>query len=82
MKTKVPKNCERSFWTQVLLAPRIHLYVREARIEYKYVIEHYISESGLLEVISPPAEFYPDPTTLRKTLGKIQQRISDINNGN
>ena len=28
-----------------------------------------ISESGLMEVISPPLEFYPDMTSLKKTLG-------------
>jgi len=33
-------------------------------------------ESGLLEVISPPAEFYPDPTTLRKTLGDDMERVA------
>lgn len=30
-----------------------------------------ISESGLMEVISPPLEFYPDMTSLKKTLGKV-----------
>jgi len=32
-------------------------------------------ESGLLEVISPPVEFYPDPTTLKKTLGDDMERV-------
>lgn len=33
-------------------------------------------ESGLMEVISPPAEFYPDMTGLRKTLGDDMERVT------
>ena len=31
-----------------------------------------ILESGLMVVISPPLEFYPDMTSLKKTLGTLQ----------
>ena len=30
---------------------------------------------GVLEVISPPAEFYPNLTALRQTLGDEQERV-------
>ena len=32
-------------------------------------------ENGNLELISPPAEFYPDFTTLRLTLGDDLERV-------
>ena len=35
---------------------------------YMIYLQHL--ESGLMEVISPPSEFYPDLAGLRKTLGK------------
>ena len=35
-------------------------------------------ESGLMEVISPPSEFYPDLAGLRKTLGKKDLRMTKM----
>ena len=32
-------------------------------------------ESGILDVISPPAEFYPNWTSLRQTLGDPLERV-------
>ena len=37
---------------------------------------HQHLDSGLMEVISPPAEFYPDLTGLRKTLGDDMERVT------
>ena len=32
-------------------------------------------ESGLLEVIAPPADFYPDMDNLKQTFGDTQERV-------
>ena len=32
-------------------------------------------ESGLLEVISPPADFYPDMDNLKLTFGDTKERV-------
>jgi len=37
---------------------------------------HQHLESGLMEVISPPSEFYPDLAGLRKTLGDDMERVT------
>ena len=33
-------------------------------------------DSGLMEIISPPAEFYPDFTGLKQTLGDDMERVT------
>ena len=34
-----------------------------------------IADIGLIEIISPPAEFYPDMTSLKQTLGDDMERV-------
>ena len=46
--------------TYQLMSLDVHIYM--------IYLQHL--ESGLMEVISPPSEFYPDLAGLRKTLGK------------
>ena len=35
-----------------------------------------IVDIGLIEIISPPAEFYPDMTSLKQTLGDDMERVT------
>ena len=36
-----------------------------------FIIFLIISDSGLIEIISPPGEFYPDMAALKQTLGEF-----------
>ena len=49
---------------------QFHQARNRQKICSKYFYDPQHLESGLMEVISPPSEFYPDLAGLRKTLGK------------
>ena len=42
------------------------------------VIIFHVSDSGLIEIISPPAGFYPDMSSLKQTLGNIVEKLLTI----
>uniref|UniRef100_A0A8C5N5M6 Alpha-1,3-mannosyl-glycoprotein 4-beta-N-acetylglucosaminyltransferase A n=1 Tax=Gouania willdenowi TaxID=441366 RepID=A0A8C5N5M6_GOUWI len=48
----------------------IIVFVGEVRVVYKLTVI-----SGLLEVISPPAAYYPDLTNLKETFGDSRERV-------
>jgi len=61
----------------------IIIFIAETDPDYVYQISSDIQkqfqkhlESGLMEVISPPLEFYPDMTALKKTLGDDMERVT------
>merc|ERR1719308_676154 len=61
----------------------IIIFIAETDPDYVYQISSDIQkqfqkhlESGLMEVISPPLEFYPDMTALKQTLGDDMERVT------
>ena len=36
----------------------------------------FFTDSGLIEIISPPGEFYPDMASLKQTLGDDMERVT------
>jgi len=59
------------------------IFIAETEPEDVYLISQEIQkqfnkhlETGLLEIISPPAEFYPNLSNLRKTLGDDMERVT------
>uniref|UniRef100_A0A3Q0T929 Alpha-1,3-mannosyl-glycoprotein 4-beta-N-acetylglucosaminyltransferase A n=1 Tax=Amphilophus citrinellus TaxID=61819 RepID=A0A3Q0T929_AMPCI len=60
----------------------IIVFVGEVRVSYLYAMSHSIVSlfstelsSGLLEVISPPASYYPDLNNLKETFGDSKERV-------
>uniref|UniRef100_A0A674NP60 Alpha-1,3-mannosyl-glycoprotein 4-beta-N-acetylglucosaminyltransferase A n=1 Tax=Takifugu rubripes TaxID=31033 RepID=A0A674NP60_TAKRU len=50
----------------------IIVFVGETDVDY---VNSVVLNSGLLEVISPPAAYYPDFTTLKETFGDSKERV-------